>query len=290
MADDQQPDDAELASAYLDGEATPDERARVEADPILLAEVERLRAAAAAVAAVDAPSVEQREAAVGAALATFDELRVTAAEPEPPTPPANVASLDRRRQARVMQALTAVAAVAVLVIGGFVVANREGPDDSAGDIRQAPATASGEGTAPATMAMVAAPTTTAPAESAADAAETADAADAALELEDAPLAAAPPDSTSAPAAPAAAEAAATDAPPVVRDAAELRAYAQARGDELLSLAAVIAACDAETDGAAPDALFEDADGLITEIAVGATADGYAAVSLGDCSIVLRASL
>ena len=173
MADDQQPDDAELASAYLDGEATPDERARVEADPILLAEVERLRAAAAAVAAVDAPSVEQREAAVGAALATFDELRVTAAEPEPPTPPANVASLDRRRQARVMQALTAVAAVAVLVIGGFVVANREGPDDSAGDIRQAPATALGEGTAPATMAMVAAPTTTAPAESAADAAETA---------------------------------------------------------------------------------------------------------------------
>ena len=59
MADDQQPDDAELASAYLDGEATPDERARVEADPILLAEVERLRAAAAAVAAVDAPSVER---------------------------------------------------------------------------------------------------------------------------------------------------------------------------------------------------------------------------------------
>ena len=53
---------------------------------------------------------------------------------------------------------------------------------------------------------------------------------------------------------------------------------------------MIAACDAETDGAAPDALFEDADGLITEIVVGATADGYAAVSLGDCSIVLRASL
>ena len=44
MADDQQPDAAELASAYLDGEATADERARVEADPILLAEVERLRA------------------------------------------------------------------------------------------------------------------------------------------------------------------------------------------------------------------------------------------------------
>ena len=36
-----------LASAYLDGEATPDERARVEADPSLLREVERLRAARA---------------------------------------------------------------------------------------------------------------------------------------------------------------------------------------------------------------------------------------------------
>ena len=32
-----------LASAYLDGDVTADERARVEADPELIAEVERLR-------------------------------------------------------------------------------------------------------------------------------------------------------------------------------------------------------------------------------------------------------
>ena len=40
-----------------------------------------------------------------------------------------------------MQALTAAAAAAVLVLGGFVIANRDGDDDSAGEIRQAPASA-----------------------------------------------------------------------------------------------------------------------------------------------------
>ena len=64
-----------LASAYLDGEATPDERARVEADPALLGEVERLRAVR--VTLLDArwfegPSDDVREAAIAAALGALD--------------------------------------------------------------------------------------------------------------------------------------------------------------------------------------------------------------------------
>ncbi len=43
MADNDDHDAVELASAYLDGESTTDERARVESDATLMAEVERLR-------------------------------------------------------------------------------------------------------------------------------------------------------------------------------------------------------------------------------------------------------
>ena len=72
-----------LASAYLDGEATPDERARVEADPALLDEVERLRDARATL--LDArwferPGDDAREAAIAAALAAWD---ASASRPSP---------------------------------------------------------------------------------------------------------------------------------------------------------------------------------------------------------------
>ncbi|MGH9118827.1 MAG: zf-HC2 domain-containing protein, partial [Acidimicrobiales bacterium] len=54
----------ELVSAYLDGEATPEESARVDADPELQARVAGLRAVAAAVAGPFAPpSAEARESA-----------------------------------------------------------------------------------------------------------------------------------------------------------------------------------------------------------------------------------
>ena len=62
MADNDDRDAVELASAYLDGEATADERARVESDAALLAEVERLRRVRDAVAEIPpAPVGRPRE-------------------------------------------------------------------------------------------------------------------------------------------------------------------------------------------------------------------------------------
>ena len=80
-----------LRSAYLDGEATPDERARVEADPALLGEVERLRAAR--VALLDAswferPSDDAREAAIAAALGAWDVTASGLSDAGAETPPA----------------------------------------------------------------------------------------------------------------------------------------------------------------------------------------------------------
>jgi hypothetical protein len=66
------PDD-ELLSAYLDGEVTADERARVEADPALLARVAELRAAAALAARPVAPAdAAQIDVAIRVAVAASD--------------------------------------------------------------------------------------------------------------------------------------------------------------------------------------------------------------------------
>lgn len=115
-------DDFELLSAYLDGEATLSERARVESSVELTAEVERLRTVAVGVARVPAPSDAVREAIIAAALAEFGTD--TSAQPEIP-----VASLAGRRSRRWMPTLGAAAA-AIVVIGGFAV-TRLG--DSSGD-------------------------------------------------------------------------------------------------------------------------------------------------------------
>jgi hypothetical protein len=60
------PDD-ELASTYLDGEATPDERARVEGDPELSALVDRMRRARDELV-VDYPSQSMKDETVRAAV------------------------------------------------------------------------------------------------------------------------------------------------------------------------------------------------------------------------------
>jgi hypothetical protein len=91
----------ELASAYLDGEVTPDERARVEGDPALRARVEDLRLARDALAStpVDAPRAEARDAAIRAAVGAANVVDLT--------------SVRTRRRLR----LVAVAAAALIAIG-----------------------------------------------------------------------------------------------------------------------------------------------------------------------------
>ena len=63
-----------LASAYLDGDVTADERARVEGDPDVLAEVDRLRSVRALLGDVATPQISVREAHLAAALGAWERL------------------------------------------------------------------------------------------------------------------------------------------------------------------------------------------------------------------------
>ncbi|MDE0613435.1 MAG: hypothetical protein OXI32_03370 [bacterium] len=140
----------ELASAYLDGEATPEEVALVEGDPHIQALVEELRAVQDLVAApVEAPSDEVRDQMIARAL----DHR------------APVVSLDtaRRRlravppQARVI--LAAAAVIAAIALVGVTIFERQGDefadDDgmaSAPAMADAPADAEPEAPAPVAAA------------------------------------------------------------------------------------------------------------------------------------------
>jgi hypothetical protein len=121
-----------LASAYLDGVVTDEERARAEADPEVMAAVERLREVRRALAAVEPPDRARRDAAINAALGLFDSEAPAAAPPPP------VTSLAARRSARWL--MPAAAAAAVVIIAGGILATRNGDDDGGGDDSAAVAT------------------------------------------------------------------------------------------------------------------------------------------------------
>jgi hypothetical protein len=289
MADNDDRNAVELASAYLDGEATAAERALVESDAALMALVERLRQVRYAVADVPPAPPSVRDAAIAAALAAFDELPVGAAPPEQPVAPPKVASLERRRQMRQMQILTAAAAAAVLVIGGFVVANRGGDDDAstADEVQEAAVTVLSEAveatptTAPA-LAPAAAPTTTTARAGEPGATASAD------EAADAPMVAAPTEMATAESVIEAAGAPADASLPVLHDPGDLRTFAAGLADDPPAVDEVVADCE-QNRQLEPDAEFEDANGDTVAVVVARTADGYTAVSLDDCTIVLRSS-
>jgi hypothetical protein len=137
-----------LASAYLDGDVTTDERARVENDPELLSEVQRLRSVRILLGDVEAPSISMREAQLATALDIWDRL------PEPErtgarrdaTPlginaaaVAGAASvtapvrLSQRRRTTSTRWLTGAAAALVLVLAGGIALQlgSDGADDAA---------------------------------------------------------------------------------------------------------------------------------------------------------------
>jgi hypothetical protein len=134
-----------LASAYLDGEATPDERALVEADPSLLDEVERLRTARTALldpTGFEQPGDDVREAAITAALMAWDvaaldtagsasDSLASAARPGVRRPV--VVPLVRRHASYTRWLGAAAAVVAVLGLGVVIAQfdGGEGTDDSA---------------------------------------------------------------------------------------------------------------------------------------------------------------
>jgi hypothetical protein len=293
MADHDLPDDTELASAYLDGEVTAAERARVEGDLALLAEVERLRRVRAAVADVPPAPATARESAIAAALAAFDEAHAgLGAAAAAPTAPPNVVPLARRRHVRRLQVMTAAAAAAVMVIGGFVIANRDGGDDDTASDEVMPAAATTSFNNAARASTTSEPTTTsAPTTTAATTTTTAAAAvneEAAADLEqaDQPMAAAPPGTTPFEAATAAGAAATAAEPTVLHDGDELRDYVESLVDEPEALDDVAAACEVARPSE-PDAIYVDENGHEVGVVVAATTDGYAAVSISDCTVVLR---
>jgi hypothetical protein len=142
-----------LASAYLDGDVTADERARVENDPELAAEVERLRSVRALLADVEPSSITVRESLLANALDAWDRLPVgerngaardatplkrgidpaTAAAAATITAPTSLAA---RRRTTVNRRLLAAAAAIVVVLAGGVVLQTvfSGRDDSSASL------------------------------------------------------------------------------------------------------------------------------------------------------------
>jgi len=134
-----------LASSYLDGDVTADERALVETDPEALAEVERLRSVRSLLGDVEPPVISVREAQLAAALDAWDRLPAAertgarrdrtplgidaaaaagAASVTAPTP------LNNRRRQTSTRWLTGAAAAMVLVLAGGVALQLGSSDDS----------------------------------------------------------------------------------------------------------------------------------------------------------------
>jgi hypothetical protein len=107
------PEQDELSSAYLDDEATPEERARVESDPALLARAEELRSVRDALAVpVTPPPAADRDARISAALRA-----------------SGVVDLDRARGRRRLR-IASIAAAVVLVLGAAGVLIRSADQDT----------------------------------------------------------------------------------------------------------------------------------------------------------------
>ena len=123
------PPDDELVSAYLDDVATPDERAKVEGDPMLRAEVERYRQVAALVRQPVTPDPARREQAIAAALGVLEGTVVPfpPAGTRPPVPPP--AARHRGRRPTRWLALAAAAAVAVVIAVAAVVITADDGDN-----------------------------------------------------------------------------------------------------------------------------------------------------------------
>jgi hypothetical protein len=127
-----------LASAYLDGDVTADERARVENDTEVLAEVDRLRSVRALLGDVEPQAISVREAQLASALEVWDRLpereRTGARRDNTPagidaaaaagaasvTAPTPLSSRRRSTRGTSTRWLTGAAAALVLVLAGGV--------------------------------------------------------------------------------------------------------------------------------------------------------------------------
>jgi hypothetical protein len=127
--------DWELASAYLDNEATPAERARVEASPALMGLVAELRSVQTSVAA-PAPGAVDRDALIAAALAAAADEPTVGRVPGGTVLPAHQAVApvpsiagQRARRTQVWKTPMLLAAALLTVMGiGFALKSGSGSD------------------------------------------------------------------------------------------------------------------------------------------------------------------
>ena len=142
------PNADELVSAYLDGEAAPEEVAGVEANEELMARVTELAAVSTRLAAPLTPPPATRELHLAAALAAFDEAmappRAVTSVPVPapvavPAPTATVHPIEIAREQRTRRRFpgkwVAAAAAAALVVG-FTAVTVNRPDDGALEVAE----------------------------------------------------------------------------------------------------------------------------------------------------------
>lgn len=107
-----------LAAAYLDGHATPEERARVEASPQLMALVATFARLRDGLTDVPPAPVGPRERGVAAALAEFDRLQAAPTAPVAPTAP-NVVPMRSRRWGKVLTVAAGLALVGVVGVAAL---------------------------------------------------------------------------------------------------------------------------------------------------------------------------
>ncbi|HEX2384723.1 MAG TPA: hypothetical protein VHI95_18915 [Acidimicrobiales bacterium] len=116
--------DDEVVSAVLDGEATDEEVARVDADAALSARLAELRSARDAIAEpVQLPSARQRDAAITTAMA---EMAAVGSEPATTR---QVVDLRQRRHRRALRVASIAAAVLILVAMVGAIAALSGRDN-----------------------------------------------------------------------------------------------------------------------------------------------------------------
>jgi hypothetical protein len=128
------PPDDELVSAHLDGTATPDEAAAVEASAPAMARRAELDAVRTRMGEPVTPPEGVRDRAVAAALAVFDEQRAEG-DPAPATPAVSLgdarSARATRRRRRLVPVLGAVAAVALALVAAAGLFARPPADTSA---------------------------------------------------------------------------------------------------------------------------------------------------------------
>lgn len=144
MSNEDLPQSAESASAYLDGELDATERAAAGTDPEVMATVESFARVRAVLSDVEPVADSTKATAFAAALAEFDALRAPASPTaQPVAAAATVISLQSRR-IRAYRVLTGVAAAVVVVVAIAALGSTGGDDTKSSSSATQPPSAAAE--------------------------------------------------------------------------------------------------------------------------------------------------